>query len=352
VFETEQVKDIARECGADLVGIGSMDRFEGAPPQMDPRHIFPEAQAIIALAFRIPRGYLRGIEEGTHFFQYPAMGYANINEVYAPMVIREMCCFLEDHGYEGVAMRNTGGRGPVSDMDGSGRNDGPAFGRRLDHGEPTRPGAPVPDVYLHFRIAAYLCGLGEIGWSKVFLTPEFGPRQRFAFVLTDAPLEADPIYDGPALCDRCMACVAQCPGKAIEGKRSVTVTLAGREVEWADIHPWSCFLAYMGGVKEINPFVPDDVFDGVPGGRDILAGKRPPRPEEVGPLQHILRTYYPNVCGYNSGMCGGRGCIRACMVHLEERGILKNRFHTPFRKRPAWRLTLSDSTEQPGDEPS
>jgi len=53
--------------GADLVGIGDMSRFEGAPPQMDARYIFPEARAIIGLAFRIPRGYLRGIEEGTHF---------------------------------------------------------------------------------------------------------------------------------------------------------------------------------------------------------------------------------------------------------------------------------------------
>jgi epoxyqueuosine reductase len=339
MIDSEAVKACARECGADLVGIGSMDRFEGAPAQMDPRHVFPDARAIVALGFRIPRGYLRGIEEGTHFFQYPAMGYANINEVYAPCVIRELCCFLEDHGYEGVAFRNTGGRGPVSDMDGKGPSESPEeFGRRLSHFEPVRPGAPAPDVFIQFRIAGYLCGLGEIGWSKNLLTPEFGPRQRLAFVLTDAPLEPDPIYDGASLCDRCMACVAACPGRAISRERSVRVTLAGREVEWGELEPWSCFLAYMGGVKEINPFLPEDAFDGVPGGREILRGERPPTPAQVMKLQPILRRHYPNACGYNSAMCGGRGCIRACMIHLEQRGVLRNRFKHPFRRRPAWKL--------------
>ncbi|MBN2311159.1 MAG: (4Fe-4S)-binding protein, partial [Candidatus Hydrogenedentes bacterium] len=81
---TEAVKRLARDAGADLVGIGSMDRYEGAPKPFDVRYIFPEATSIIGLAFRIPRGYLRGVEEGTHFYQYPSMGYANINEVYAP----------------------------------------------------------------------------------------------------------------------------------------------------------------------------------------------------------------------------------------------------------------------------
>jgi len=350
MLDATSVKEFARECGADLVGIGTMDRFEGAPTQMDPRHICPDAPTMIALGFRIPRGYYRGIEEGTHFYQYPAMGYANINEVYAPSVIREVCCFLEDHGYEGIAFRNTGGRGPVSDMDGSGPTESPELGRKLTYFESTRPGGPAPDIYFQFRYAAYLCGLGEIGYSKVFLTPEFGPRQRFAFVLTDAPLEPDPIYDGPPLCDRCMACVKHCPGKAIDGEETETLTLAGHTIEFGKHYPWSCFLAYMGGVKEINPFMPVTAFDEFPGGREILEGKRRPEPHEVAPLQAIIRKYYPNAAGYNNAMCGGRGCVRACMIHLEERGVLKNKFHNKFRRRPAWRLpAAADNAVETGE---
>jgi hypothetical protein len=82
---------MARECGADLVGIASMDRFEGAPRGLDPRHIFPDAKAMIVMGFRILRGTLRGIEEGTFFIAYPSMGYAGINRIYQPMVLWNFC---------------------------------------------------------------------------------------------------------------------------------------------------------------------------------------------------------------------------------------------------------------------
>ena len=28
------------------------------------------------------------------------MGYAGINEVFAPIILRELCCYLEDEGYD------------------------------------------------------------------------------------------------------------------------------------------------------------------------------------------------------------------------------------------------------------
>jgi len=78
-------------------------------------------------------------------------------------------------------------------------------------GQAVAEGFPQPDVFIHFRIAAYICGMGEIGWSKVFLTPQFGPRQRFAFILTDAPLTPDPLMEPGTLCDRCKLCVRRLP---------------------------------------------------------------------------------------------------------------------------------------------
>jgi epoxyqueuosine reductase QueG len=54
---TKEIKKFALSQGADMIGIGSMDRFEGAPKQMDPRYIFPEARVIIGLGFSLPRGF-------------------------------------------------------------------------------------------------------------------------------------------------------------------------------------------------------------------------------------------------------------------------------------------------------
>jgi len=335
MLTAQDVKDFAKQAGADLVGIGSLDRFEGAPPEMDPRYIFPDARALIGLAFRIPRGYLRGIEEGTHFYQYPAMGYANINEVYAPVVLHELACFLEDHRYEACVFRNTGARQIVSDM--TGGLDTADHGRSLRFSEPVAPDRPAPDVMFHFRIAAFICGLGEIGYSKVFITPEFGPRQRFAFMLTDAPLEPDPLFEG-GLCNRCLACVRECPVGAISGTEQVKVTVAGRELEWGKLAEWQCFHGYMGSNKETNPFLPRDAFAELPDGEAILRGEKALTAAETLQVQGILRRYYGSAAGYNSALCGGRGCLRACMVQLEQRGVLTRDFESPFRKRPPWRL--------------
>ncbi len=314
------MKEYARRCGADVVGVASMDRFEGAPKQMDPRYIFPDAKAMVVLGFRILRGALRGIEEGTFFIAYSGMGYAGINHVRQPMVLWDLCRWIEDQGYETVPMPNdwpwtaTDVSGDKPDMVGLPRTD--PFSR------PVSPDKPAPDVFVHLRIAAFCAGLGEIGYGKILLTPQFGPRQRFAAVLTDAPLEPDPLFEGN-LCDRCMSCVKDCSGEAISSTETIKVTVAGRELEWGKIDYDKCSKAFCGGRRETNPFMmtPED---------------------EAGFNQHVWTAQkykIPPTYDYGRAIEGASGCIRACMVHLEQQGKLKNAFHQPFRRRKPWRLT-------------
>lgn len=96
MLKTSDLKKFALAAGADVIRIGSMDGWEGVPKQMDPRYVFPDAKSIIGLAFRIPRGYLRGIEEGTFFSVYEFMGYSGLNVKYMPHVLRDIVCFIED----------------------------------------------------------------------------------------------------------------------------------------------------------------------------------------------------------------------------------------------------------------
>ncbi|MFQ5818896.1 MAG: 4Fe-4S double cluster binding domain-containing protein [Candidatus Heimdallarchaeota archaeon] len=67
------------------------------------------------------------------------------------------------------------------------------------------------------KLAANLAGLGWIGRSCLLVTPEFGPRIRWATVLTDAPLTpGKPIKNG---CDDdCNYCVTICPAQAFTGR--------------------------------------------------------------------------------------------------------------------------------------
>ncbi len=319
MLKAEEVKECAKECGADLVGIASMDRFEGAPKQMDPRYIFPDAKAMIVMGFRIFRGCLRGIEEGTFFVAYAGMGYAGINWVYQPMVLWNLCKMIEDEGYEAVPIPNNF---PWTNTNSSGQ-DPEATGRLNERwSRPVSPDRPAPDVFIHMRIAAFCAGLGEIGYSKMFLSPEFGPRQRLAAVITDAPLEPDPLYEGPQLCDRCMLCAEDCTGEAISTTETVKVTVAGRKLEWGKIDYEKCSRYFCGASKEHNPFMvtPED---------------------EQGftqPVGRSQRYKVGPVYVYGRALEGARGCIRACMVHLEEQGKIKNAFKHPFRRRKPWRL--------------
>lgn len=290
-----EVKAKALECGADIVGIAPMSRWEGVTDkQHDPRYIFPDAKSMIVFGFRIPRGSLRGVEEGTHYLNYATMGYAALNSIYGPMVLWEMNRYMEDHGYEAVPMANVGGGEAVNPLTGN---------FRKGWSRPVRPGLPAPDVAVDFRMAAFLAGLGEFGYSRAFLTPEFGPRQRFAIMLTDAELDPDPIYTGK-ICDRCMECVKNCHGKCISPTETIKKNICGVDVEWAKRDEMACSKAFReGGLnRELSP------FDG----------------------------NYPRKYGYGLAHEGSCGCIRACMVHLEERRKLTHGFREPFRK-PGWK---------------
>ncbi|HEX3013096.1 MAG TPA: 4Fe-4S double cluster binding domain-containing protein [Methanobacterium sp.] len=71
-------------------------------------------------------------------------------------------------------------------------------------------------VFSH-KLAANLAGLGWIGKSCLLVTPEAGPRVRWATVLTDAPL----IITGKPMevqCGECNECVEICPVSAFTGE--------------------------------------------------------------------------------------------------------------------------------------
>jgi epoxyqueuosine reductase QueG len=70
------------------------------------------------------------------------------------------------------------------------------------------------------KMAANLAGLGWIGKSCLLVTPQRGPRVRWATVLTDAPLDTA-ISRVKAKCGKCTKCVDICPVHAFTGRAFV-----------------------------------------------------------------------------------------------------------------------------------
>jgi len=315
MLTSEKIKNYAKSEGADLVGIASYDRFDGAPKQMDPRYIFPGGKSIIVLGFRHFRGVFRGIEEGTFWTSYCSMGYASINFIQQPLVLWNVAKMIEDAGYEAVPVPNNHPWGGTNVSNPPGQNSG-GSPRRPGFSLPVSPERPYPNVFIHMRIAAFAAGLGDIGYNKMFLSPQFGPRQRLAAIITEAPLEPDPM-PGERICDQCKSCVRACTVGAIPQDRTVKISVAGRDVEWADIDMGKCETGFQGASEAHNPFVVTEE-------------------DRIG-----CKTYgykVPSLYFYARALEGASGCIRACMIHLAEKGRTSNTFREPFRTRKPWRF--------------
>ena len=323
MLNAKEFKEFAIACGADIVAMGPVDRLEGAPRQMDARLLMPRAKTLIGFGFRHARGLFRGIEEGTFFASYASMGYASINKINHTLVAGQMMNHLEDRGYEAIPAY--GLRANVMDAYGL-TPSAQASMPNPKTSVPLKPGMPPPDVFVSQRIAAMAAGLGEIGWSKMLLSKKFGPRQRTFVILTDAEFDCyDPVVKPGTICDRCKACVRACTGGCIPAEQSVRITLAGYDVEWADIDFEKCRIFYRGGNPQYNPFNVNEE-DRMEFPKEIF--------KETGLTWHKLPPYYE----YARPLEGASGCIRACMCHLEQTGRIENLFHNKFAQSKRWRV--------------
>jgi ferredoxin len=332
MLTAKMIKDKAAEFGADLTGIADISLFEGTPPESDPRFIAPAAKRIIGLGFRVLRGSFRGIEEGTQFYQFMEMGMVSMDERFIPITLRRLACFIEDHGYEAVVQRSNPNRRPAS---GTGVNPEVRETAKL-HARPVAPGKPAPDVLLNFSQAAVICGLGVMGMGGFALTPEFGPFQRFAFILTDAEPDTDPLCGAADLCDKCGKCLKGCPGGAITNEKE-KVTWAGKTFERRVLNEHQCRLYHCGAHSATNPFLRPDALKDIPDGDKIAAGKITLSPEAAQKATAAAARSYGGTGIYNPCVCG-KACQRECYIHLERRSVLKKHFVNPFRSAEPWHI--------------
>ncbi len=293
---TEQVRSTALEAGAALVGFAPIERFDAAPPELHPRTIFPQTRTVVAIAVPQARGALKAVEEGTYWQAYNCDSYWYLNEVEAPRILRRIAMRLEEDGYTSVPVHN-----PFHAH----------TGRQVREDQPAGP-----DGMVSLRVVGVAAGLGELGLSKVFLTPQFGPRQRVFAVLTDAELEPTPIFRG-RVCDDCGACVRECEAGAMGAERTETFEIDGRAFSHAPLDCRACGVVHRGDDPRFSPFH---------NGSEDPPGSSPSYNRF---LSHRFR---------HLAICVGRGCLRACLDHLEKAGRIERRFRTPLIDRERWKL--------------
>jgi len=186
-MESQEVKRMARELGADLVGIASVQRFEGAPEGTKPTDIFPPAQSVIALAKRFPNGV---------FSAKSPVPYTFASSVTLQEVFRLTCSLvlrLEDHGVTAIPIPSE----PYEHWD-----------------EDKREGRGL----MSLKHIGFLAGLGVIGKNNLLTNERYGNLITLGAVLVNIPLKEDAIAEYTFCRSDCDICLRNCPSGAIDGK--------------------------------------------------------------------------------------------------------------------------------------
>ncbi len=291
---SEMIKARAAELGAAVCGIGAV--YEESDPQRDPRMILPRAKCIIGFGFPVPRGMYRAMEMGNQLYTYTSIGVKYTDEEMAEIFLLKIGAMIENAGYDACLQKAVPNLRVKGDKT---TNPEVMDTYELIHAEPVAPGKPAPDVIIDFGKAAKACGIGETGLSGKVINRDYGPFLRYCFIITDAPLELDNIDDTP-ICDKCGACKAACPGKAISDE---------------GLNTWQCAVYYRGAHKS-NPHMTEDFLKDHPEREAILNGDKVFDAESARALYPYLKFLPPTNWGYAPCICGKK-CDIACYKHLK-----------------------------------
>lgn len=198
---------MAKDLGANLIGIAPAERFDGAPAGHHPKDFIKGANSVICIAIKILKPLLEWekllhnselIPESIRKdllqnYLYGYTGYELINNMLDVTALR-IGNFLEEEGYGTIVIPSTYGK---------------PYAHLLDR---------IPGKYGIFshRHSAVRAGLGEFGLNNIVVTPQYGSRVRFASIITDAKLEpSEVLKEKVCLGESCNICINECPANAI-----------------------------------------------------------------------------------------------------------------------------------------
>jgi len=185
MISNEGIKSIAHNCGADLCGVASVDRFSAAPAGFHPRDIFPSAESVVAFAVRLPDAAFASPGPVPYTFLTTQV----LNRV--STMTFDLTGELERMGMTVVPVPSE----PYEFWDAN-----------------TMTGKGI----MSLRHAAALAGMGTILRNHLLTNDRFGNRLTLGAVLTDAVIAPDPLSDTPQCPDSCTVCRIQCPAGAID----------------------------------------------------------------------------------------------------------------------------------------
>ena len=186
-MDAQEVKALAKNLGADLVGIADASILNAFPPDplypQTPERISPRVKSVVVIVQHIPVGAFRC--KTTVPVQYIDM-----------LVLRRM---------DRIAYRL------VDALERAGHPSFVTAGQETDWSYKRASYGRLSTRHLGTE-----AGLGTFGLEVNILTPEFGPRLYLTGVLTECELEPDrPMTEQVCIGESCSRCLYSCPSDAV-----------------------------------------------------------------------------------------------------------------------------------------
>lgn len=258
-----RIKDMAREHGADAVGLTGVNRL-GSLPSMDPTYLLAGARSVVSVMVAYDPGiterYL-GKQDRVAMQRHETERYRRLDAI-----ARAVAAVIRRRGYEAAVTepnldyryKHHAAYRAVPPVLRQGLVDwlasrGSTASRRLKQAMVARlPDSPLAGgsfrltpTFSH-RYGAVAAGIGALGWSGNVLHPRYGARVLYHSIITDAVLTPDPMLtDTP--CDACRICTRVCQGGFMDPRQEDSVVIGGtRFVHTKKAHNLRCIFVCGG----------------------------------------------------------------------------------------------------------
>ena len=187
LINSDNIKELVFQLGADLCGIAPIERFKMAPSGFHPKDIYSDCKSVIVFASFFPVSTLQATTNS------PYTMVRNVMVNHTDQISFRLAKDLESKGFPSIPIPSAE---PYDYWD-----EDNTHGRGI----------------LSLKHAAVLAGLGKIGRNTLLINKDYGNMIWLGAVLTSLALDGDPIVPYQACVPDCSLCINKCPQNALDG---------------------------------------------------------------------------------------------------------------------------------------
>lgn len=185
MITSTEIKQVAKDLGADLCGIATVDSFTDSPKGFHPSDVYNGTKSVISIACRVSESSFLASTQ-IPYTTVEDLALARVSQIALSIVLH-----IEKQGSKAILVPSEPyDYWDAENMEGKG--------------------------ILSLKHLGFKAGLGYIGRNSLLCNESYGNLIKLGAVITDAVLVPDKISEGDMCPDTCNLCELSCPVGAIE----------------------------------------------------------------------------------------------------------------------------------------